>query len=414
MPRGAVVRKKGRPRVRWTVFSGGLGLAEWKEFELIRSHGSSWRQSLFLTLLTLLIAVGTVLGETDERQVTKLADGVYAIQHKIYSGNTTVIIGDRQVFVVDSSFYPAYAREDIAQIRQWTDKPVAYLLNTHFHEDHNNGNRAYMNAFPALTIIAQENTKRDMDLILPGNIKRRSKQFAATIADYKQGKSTDGRLLTEKEYAATVAAEKEGKDPDAVPLSEDEKKQRHEYVPFLEAADTDFKAMVYQPPTLTFIDKLDLDIGNREVQVKHLGRGHTPGDTVVYLPKEKVLVVGDLLVYPIPHVSYAGYPAEWVQTLHKTAELDATTIVTGHGPVLHDKTYIYLVADLLQSAVDQVRARISQLGHPGFYPVDDVKGAVDLTPFRAKFAGDDKDLQADFDEQSDHLVELVFKEESLR
>jgi hypothetical protein len=95
-------------------------------------------------------------------------------------------------------------------------------------------------------------------------------------------------------------------------------------------------------------------------------------------------------------------------------ELDATTIVPGHGPILHDKAYIYLVADLLQSAVDQVRAQISQLGHPAFYPVDKVKGAVDLTPFRAKFAGDNKDLQAEFDDQTHHLVELVFKEESLR
>jgi glyoxylase-like metal-dependent hydrolase (beta-lactamase superfamily II) len=121
--------------------------------------------------MALFLFAAPLLAAPNERQVTQLADGVYAIEHSFgNSGNTTVIIGDRQVFVVDSPNYPAFAREDIAQIRQWTDKPVAYLLNTHFHEDHNNGNRAYMNAFPALTIIAQENTKRDMDLILPGNI----------------------------------------------------------------------------------------------------------------------------------------------------------------------------------------------------------------------------------------------------
>jgi len=330
--------------------------------------------------------------DTDERIVTKLTDGVYAIKHPFgNNGNTTVIIGDRQVFVVDSPFYPAYSREDIAQIRQWTDKPVAYLLNTHFHEDHNTGNRAYMNAFPALTIIAQEDTKRDMDLILPGNIERHAAEYAARIAAYKQGKDTDGR-----------------------PLTEDEKKQVQDGMPRVEQNGADFKALVYQPPTLTFVDKLDIDIGNRIVQVRHMGRGHTPGDTVVYLPKEKVLAAGDLLVYPIPHCSFAGYPAEWVQTLHKMGELDVTTIVPGHGPVLHDKAYIYLVADLLQSAVDQVQARVRQLGNPAFYPVDKVKGAVDLTPFRAKFAGDDKGLQADFDDQTSHLVELVFKEESLR
>lgn len=62
-----------------------------------------------------------LLAAPNERQVTLLADGVYAIQHPFgNSGNTTVIIGDRQVFVVDSPNYPAFAREDIAQIRQWT------------------------------------------------------------------------------------------------------------------------------------------------------------------------------------------------------------------------------------------------------------------------------------------------------
>ena len=171
--------------------------------------------------------------------------------------------------------------------------------------------------------------------------------------------------------------------------------------------------MTYQSPTLTFTDKLDIDLGNREVQVKHLGRGNTPGDAIVYLPKEKILVAGDLLVHPIPY-TYDGYPAEWAQTLQKMAQLDAGTIIPGHGPVLHDKAYLQLVADLMQSAVDQVRARIRQIGHPGFHTLDDVKGSVDLTPFRQRFAGDDKDLQAEFADMTSHLVKLVFNEAALR
>ena len=159
-----------------------------------------------------------------------------------------MIIGDREVFVVDSTYRPSLAREDIAQIRQWTDKPVRYLLNTHFHDDHHNGNKAYMDAFPALAIIAQEETKKDMDLIDPGNIERRPKELATTIAAFKQGKDRHGRALTE-----------------------DEKKEVLEILPGLEQAETEFKTMVYQPPTLTFTDKLDIDIGNREVQVEALG-----------------------------------------------------------------------------------------------------------------------------------------------
>ena len=106
------------------------------------------------------------------------------------SGNTTVIIGDREVFVVDSTYRPSLAREDIAQIRQWTDKPVRYLLNTHFHDDHNNGNKTYMDAFPSLAIVAQEETKKDMDLIDPGNIERRTKGAGGDDCRLSAGKGS--------------------------------------------------------------------------------------------------------------------------------------------------------------------------------------------------------------------------------
>jgi len=365
---------------------------------LASAHDHGLMPSLLSPLVALLIAVSPAFGESadaNRRQVTKLAEGVYSIQHNNLndgnpSGNTTVIIGDREVFVVDSCFLPSVAREDIAQIRQWTDKPVGYLLNTHFHNDHNNGNKTYLDAFPSLAIIAQEETKKDMDLIQPGNIERAPGQLAATIATLKEGRLKNGRKLTE-----------------------DEKKQVQELLPGMERREAEFKTMVYQPPTLTFTDKLDIDIGNREVQVKHLGRGNTPGDTILYLPREKILVAGDLLVHPIPY-TYDGYPVEWVQTLQNMAQLDAEIIVPGHGPVLHGKAYLYLVTDLLKSAVEQVRARIRQIGHPGFHSLDEVKGSVDLTPFRAKFAGDDKDLQAEFDDMTMHLVKIVFNEAALR
>jgi len=346
-------------------------------------------------LLTLLIAACQSFGQTSERKVTQLADGVYAIQHQNLidgniSGNTTVIIGDREVFVVDSTYRQSAALEDIAQIHQWTNKPVGYLLNTHFHNDHNNGNKTYMDAFPSLAIVAQEETKKDMDLIQPGNIERQPRELDTLIATFRQGKDQSGR-----------------------PLTEDEKKEVQELLPKLEQAEAESKTLVYQSPTLTFTDKIVVDLGNRQVQVMHLGRGNTPGDAIVYLPKEKIVVAGDLLVHPIPFTG-DGFPAEWAQTLHKMGELEATTIVPGHGPILHDKTYLYLMADLMQSAVDQVRARISQLGFPGGYTLDEIKGSVDLTPFRAKFAGDDKDLQDQFDDMAKHLVKITFSEAAQR
>ena len=347
--------------------------------------------SSYLLAVSLLVATTFMFGQA-KRKITKLADGVYAIEHpgEPVSGNTTVIIGERQVLVVDSCFLPSEAHEDIAQIRQWTDKPVSYLLNTHFHNDHNNGNKTYLEAFPALAIVAQAETKKDMDLIQPGNIERMPGQLAATIAALKQGKLQNGRTL-----------------------SEDEKKQVQALLPGMEKREAEFKTLVYQSPTLIFTDKLDIDLGNSEVQVRHLGLGNTPGDTIVYLPKEKILVAGDLLVHPIPY-TYDGYPAEWVQTLRSMAQLDAEIIVPGHGPVLHGKAYLSLVTDLLESAVEQMRARIRQIGHPGFHSLDEVKSSVDLSPFRAKFAGDDKDLQAEFDDMAENLVKITFNEAAFR
>src|SRR5450631_805652 len=204
-----------------------------KTILLLVLKGRGLRQSFFLSLSIVSMAA-SLFGAPNERQVTKLAEGVYSIGHPNsndgnVNGNTTVIIGDREVFVVDSCYSPSAAREDIAQIRKWTDKPVGFLLNTHFHNDHNNGNKAYLDAFPSLAIVAQEETKRDMDLIQPGNIEREPKQMAQTIAVVREGKTPGGRTLTE-----------------------DEKKQVQAMLPRLEQQEEEFKTIVYQPPTLTF------------------------------------------------------------------------------------------------------------------------------------------------------------------
>src|ERR1700722_1916422 len=349
---------------------------------------------LLLLLGALLLAATPSFADVGKGEITKLADGVYEIQHKNFgggvSGNSTVIIGDREVLVVDSGYLPSIAREDIAQIHQWTDKPVAFLLITHYHNDHNNGSSTYRAAYPNVTVIAQEETKKDMDMIQPGNLERTPRDYAEAAAAYKQGKDTDGHAL-----------------------SDAEKKQVEPLIPALESLSAEFKTIVYVSPTLTFTHKIDIDLGNREVQLLHLGRGNTPGDAIAYLPKEKIVATGDPVVYPVPYAG-DGYPSEWAETLRKMGQLDVTTIVPGHGPVMHDKTYLYLVADLMQSSVDQVRARIRQLGFPGAHTLDEVKGSVDLKPFQQKFAGDDKDLQKAFDDMAAGLVKITFSEAAQR
>lgn len=347
-----------------------------------------------ICLFAIVFVAVSVEAQT-ERKVTKLAEGVYEIEHRdsgdgFASGNTTVIIGERQVLVVDSCFLPSAAREDIAQIHQWTSKPVAFLLNTHFHNDHNLGNEEYMKAFPALTVVAHVETKKDMDMFGLGSAACEEKGIASLQKMLDTGKLNGGRDLTveEKTQVKTALVHRQ---------------------PVIE----ELRKVMFQSATLSFDRDFSIDLGNREVEIKFLGKGNTAGDAVAYLANEKIAVVGDLVVHPLPYI-YDGYPVEWIETLQKLAQFDASAIVPGHGPVLHDSKHVLLLRDLMKSAVDQLNAYLKRTGPAMFRTLDEVKAAIDLTPFRQRFAGDDKDLAAAFDDMAANLVKVAFGEASLR
>lgn len=309
---------------------------------------------------------------TTERSITKIADGVYVIIHKdaVFEGwpqgNTTVIIGDRWVFVVDACFLTGSAKEDIADVRRLTTNPVRYLLNTHFHIDHNAGNSAYMEAFPNLEIIAHSETRKMMDA--------RNPLFAADAASSNGRPSTIILPAMKKELES-------GKDDDGQPLSAEDKARLPIRIAQVENEVADYRTFKYQPPTLMFDHELTLDLGNREVQVKHWGRGHTPGDVFVYLPREKVLITGDLLTYPVPYMRMT-YPHEWVEVLRRMSRMEADIIVPGHGTILKDQTHLNDVIALLDSVIKQVHEQAPKVSR-----VEDLH--VDIEIFRKKMAGDD-------------------------
>ncbi|MBZ5599800.1 MAG: MBL fold metallo-hydrolase [Acidobacteriia bacterium] len=335
--------------------------------------------SLVLALASLAQGASWV---TTQRGVTKVADGVYVIIHKDAvvgvwpEGNTTVIIGDRAVFVVDACFLPSSAKEDIAEIKRFTSKPVRYLLNTHFHIDHNAGNSVYKDAFPDVEIIAQTETRRFMDDANPA--------FAANVADPNGRPSTVTLPALKKELES-------GMDEDGKALSAEEKATVPQQIAQVENEIAEYRNFKYQTPTITFDHELVLDIGNREVQVEHLGRGNTPGDALVYLPREKVLITGDLLTWPIPYMRMS-YPREWVEVLRTMSRMDTDVIVPGHGMLLHDKTYMNEVIALLDSVVKQVHEQAPKVGFNSRTKVPNLEDMhVDLEPFRKSMAGDDPD-----------------------
>lgn len=241
------------------------------------------------------------------------------------------------------------------------------------------GNGSYADAFPAITIIAHAETRKQMEGYNPGwfeRYPRRSELFKQRI---ETGKDIDGKPLTEgqkKEFVTALAG--------------------------VEPVGIEFKALVDRLPNLTFDHELSIDLGNCELQIKHLGRGNTAGDTIVFLPKERLLIAGDLLDHPVPYLG-GGYPSDLVKTLQQMAKIDAQTIVPGHGNIMQGadgKAYLTQVIDFVQTVVAQVSKEIYRVGN-GPRNLEAVREAVhkavDMAAWRQKFAGDDKDNRDFFD-----------------
>jgi cyclase len=333
---------------------------------------------------------------TRERQIRELAPGIYAIRHPdptddFPDGNTTVVIGEREVLVIDTCYLPSSADGDIALIRGWTDKPVRWVLNTHWHNDHVGGNQRYRQAWPGAGVIGHEETRRMINGRVPSYVRR----FVA--AD-----STFARQREALRLSAETGVDDKGKPVDAAGRATAAKSLAR-----LEAARREFSTIVVEAPTVTFESALRIDLGGRVVELKHLGRGNTGGDVVAWLPAERILVAGDLVDHPVPY-AFAGYPGEWIGTLDRLAALDPALVVPGHGEVLRGKGYIERVASLIRGIRQQINDLLEKNG--GGFALDDVQKAIDLGAARREFAGDDADNREFFDASMASLIRTLHAE----
>jgi len=295
---------------------------------------------LFVSSLVVTIPVSADTTSTKDRTITKLADNIYEIRHPdapdtFPQGNTTVIIGDKSVLVVDSCLLPSSAQADIDQIRKWTKKPVTFLVNTHWHFDHTLGNQTYAQAFPGIQIIAQKNTQKIIADFNPG-----------AVARYPTREARFKKILAENKAA------------DGHALSDAERKDYEHAIVGLAPVVAEMKTTTQLVPNVSFDRELNIDLGNRPVEIRFIGRGNTAGDTIVYLPKEKILMAGDLVDHPAPYF-FGGFPVDQVTTLETLASFEATTVVPGHGDVLHDKTYIVQLIDLLKAVNNAVEKEVN-------------------------------------------------------
>jgi glyoxylase-like metal-dependent hydrolase (beta-lactamase superfamily II) len=190
--------------------------------------------------------------------------------------NTGIVIGDNEVLVADTQATPAMAADVIRRIREVTDKPIRYVVLTHYHAVRVLG----ASAFQAQQILASQDT---YDLIT----ERGEQDKASEIGRFP-------RLFNNVE---------------TVP-----------------------PGMTW--PTMTFVGKMTLWLGKLEVQLLQLGRGHTKGDTVVWLPQERTLFSGDLVEFEATPYAGDAYFNDWPATLANLAALKPLALVPGRGAAL--------------------------------------------------------------------------------
>ena len=225
---------------------------------------------------------------------TKLSDNAYAYTAE-GDPNTGVVIGDDAVMVIDTQATPVMAQDVIRRIREVTDKPIKYVVMSHYHAVRVLGASAYQ----AQHIIASQDTR---DLI----VERGAQDMKSEIERFP-------RLF-----------------------------QAVETIPGLTW------------PTLTFKGEMTLWLGHLEVKLMQVGRGHTKGDTIVWLPQQKILFSGDLVEFDATPYAGDAYFGDWPQTLDNLAAMKPLALVPGRGAAL-------TTPEMVQAGLAGTRAFVSDL-----------------------------------------------------
>lgn len=261
-------------------------------------------------------------GTPGQFEIQKIAVDVYfalAQPWALPNSNSAIFVNSSDVLVVDAQSHPAAAAALIAQIKkEVTPKPVRWLVNTHFHWDHTQGNRAYITDGKKADIVASDTTKQLMSQLLVPRLRsaldpaspgpRGSQQVARQVKDLR---SQLGKATAEKEPLLECIAQ-------------------------LESFATEMKAFEPALPTMTFDKSYLIREKGYDLHLEFHGYGHTAGDIVVLCPQKRIVVTGDA-----HHPGFPGfidsYPQLWPKQIDSILNLQFDHILPGHGRVEHDR-----------------------------------------------------------------------------
>ncbi len=281
----------------------------------------AWFIALFL-----VFSVVSVHEVWPEQGLTKVADNVYsyvdvkgASPQNSFGANAGIIIGRDGIVVVDTLTSAKEARRFIRDIRKISDKPIRYVINTHYHLDHAFGNSEFDKM--GATIISHANDRKNLE---------------------KAGETT---LRNAKEYGLTEE-------------------------------DMEGTRIVY--PAITFTERMEIDLGDVKVELIYFGPSHTNGSIVVYLPQRKVLFAGDILFTGYHPFLAEGDLEGWSSALDHMLRMDVAAIIPGHGPVSGKKDLQEMKDYLL--TFDREAKKLSVTSKDAAYIASEIKKALPQRP----------------------------------
>jgi glyoxylase-like metal-dependent hydrolase (beta-lactamase superfamily II) len=288
-------------------------------------------------------------------------------------GNTMFVIGDEGVVVFDGGGSPLMAEQIIEKIRSLTANPVTHVVISHWHGDHNFGVFRFAEEFPDVKYVAHRFTAEVID--------------SPRIAYIDRGATFIERNKSEFQTIIETGIDGEG---NSIPEHD-----RQSYARILDDAEiitSEGKRARVTAPDVIIDDKFTISSGTRRIELLHLGHANTAGDILMWLPKERIVATGDIVVLPSPY-AFNVPPRAWAETLRNIKELDFGVMVPGHGPVQRGTDYI----DLLIEAADSIGDQRDEMLADGL-AADEVEAALDFSAFEERFTGGDEYLKVSYDD----------------
>ena len=265
--------------------------------------------------------------------IEMVAEGVYAALARptaMINSNAAVFVNSSDVVVMDTHSKPSAAAALIAQIRkEITQKPVRYVVNSHFHWDHIQGNSAYRATFPRVDFVASEATRRLMAQETGKRLKVTLDDLTANMEQTRKNLANAGNAEEKAFYRNLLAGQ--------------------------QAYGREMAKFRLELPTVTIGQTVTLHDSAHSLHFAFCGRAHTEGDVIIFCPEKKVVATGDMVHAFLPYMG-DGYPRDWPKTIDVVGKYGFDYIIGGHGPVHRDRIRFKHMRDY----IEELTARVAE------------------------------------------------------